>query len=165
MKIRQARIEDLAAIVAIERENFSLEEAMSQEVLEAHLKHCKTSFLVAEEGNELLGYLEGPVQRERHLKDLSFTVSVIDTSEQVGGYISITSLSISPTSQGSGIGKALINAMKAVATRDGRLGINLTCHDYLIAYYERHGFINEGVSSSQYAEEVWYDLVWETVSP
>ncbi|MEW4354287.1 N-acetyltransferase [Streptococcus pneumoniae] len=161
MRIRQARVEDLAAIVKIELENFSADEAMSQEVLEAHIKHCKTSFLVAEQEGELLGYLEGPVQAERHLKDLSFTTEVIDESEHVGGYISITSLSISPQAQGLGVGKALLNAMKEVAQKDGRLGINLTCHDYLIAYYERHGFVNEGVSYSQYAGEIWYDLVWE----
>ena len=33
--------------------------------------------------------------------------------------------------------------------------------DYLIPYYEKQGFTNEGLSESQYAGEVWYNLVWE----
>ena len=51
--------------------------------------------------------------------------------------------------------------MKEIAIADERHGINLTCHDYLIAYYEQHGFVNEGRSASTYANEVWFDMVWE----
>ena len=61
-----------------------------------------------------------------------------------------------------GIGHRLLNKMKDIAIRDQRLGINLTSHDYLVSYYEKHGFINEGQSQSTYAGEVWYDMVWET---
>ena len=51
--------------------------------------------------------------------------------------------------------------MKELALEDERDGINLTCHDYLIAYYEKHGFVNEGLSQSTFAGETWYDMVWE----
>ena len=50
------------------------------------------------------------------------------------------------------------------ALEEGREGVSLTCHDYLIGYYERNGFVNEGRSASNYAGEVWYDLVWEVPS-
>lgn len=161
MKIRQARMSDLPAIVGIELENFSPEEAMSEEVLAAHIRICRTSFLVAEKEDQLLGYLEGPVLPDRHLRDQSFTSEVEDRSSEPQGYISITSLSISPATQGLGLGSQLLEAMKEVARRDGRLGINLTCHDYLLTYYEKQGFRNEGLSQSTYAGEVWYDMVWE----
>ena len=77
-------------------------------------------------------------------------------------YISLTSLSVSKSAQNMGIGHRLLNKMKDIAIRDRRLGINLTCHDYLVSYYEKHGFVNEGRSQSTYAGEVWYDMVWET---
>ena len=32
---------------------------------------------------------------------------------------------------------------------------------YTHLYYEKQGFTNEGLSESQYAGEVWYNLVWE----
>ena len=54
--------------------------------------------------------------------------------------------------------------MKNLALEEGREGVSLTCHDYLIEYYERNGFVNEGRSDSNYAGEVWYDLVWEVPS-
>lgn len=160
IRLRLAKLEDLDQIHAIETANFSAEEAISREILANHIKEIKTSFLVAEEEGTILGYLEGPVVQGRYLDDSSFEV-VQDYSNQDGGFISITSLSIAPEAQARGIGKLLLTEMKSIAIRDFREGINLTCHDYLIPYYERHGFVNEGLSASTYANEIWYNMVWE----
>ena len=138
MKIRTADLTDLPAIYKIECENFSPEEAMSQELWARHI--------------------------ERYLLDISFTMEIEDFSHQAGGYISITSLSVSKEAQSMGVGRRLLEAMKEIVISNGRDGINLTCHDYLTAYYERHGFRNHGLSKSTYADEVWYDMVWEVSS-
>ena len=164
MNIRRATIDDLEAILAIELENFSPEEAIDETVLAKHIETFQNSFLVAEKDGQLLGYLEGPVTQTRHVEDRSFTADVKDESHLPGGYITLTSLSISPSAQGLGVGKALLEAMKNLALEEGREGVSLTCHDYLIEYYERNGFVNEGRSASNYAGEVWYDLVWEVPS-
>lgn len=161
MIIRQAQMADLDAIYAIELENFSPEEAISREILAKHIETISSTFLVAEKNGKILGYLEGPIRPERHLHDVSFTLEIEDCHFSDGGFISLTSLSISKEAQGLGVGKALLEAMKEIAVRDERHGINLTCHDYLIAYYEQHDFVNEGRSASTYADEVWFDMVWE----
>ena len=83
-----------------------------------------------------MGYIEGPVGPHRHLQDQSFTEEIEDYSYESGGYISVTCLSIAKEAQGIGLGKKLLTALKEVALEDKREGINLTCHDYLIAYYE-----------------------------
>ena len=142
-------------------ENFSPEEAISREILAKHIETIPSTFLVAEKSGKILGYLEGPVRPERYLKDISFTEDVEDYGHLDGGFISLTSLSISKDVQGMGVGRKLLESMKEIAIADERHGINLTCHDYLIAYYEKHGFVNEGPSSSTYADEVWFDMVWE----
>lgn len=161
MIIRQASLADLDAIHRIELENFSPEEAISREILAKHIETISTTFLVAEKNGKILGYLEGPIRPERHLHDVSFTLEIEDCHSIDGGFISLTSLSISKEAQGLGVGRALLEAMKEIAIADERHGINLTCHDYLTAYYERHDFVNEGQSKSTYAGEVWYDMVWE----
>ena len=161
MKIRQARFSDLDRILEIELENFSLEEAIPRSVFEAHLREIQTSFLVAEKEGRVLGYIEGPVVPHRHLQDQSFTEEVEDHSHRSGGYISVTCLSIAKEAQDLGVGKRLLTALKEVAVEQEREGINLTCHDYLILYYEKHGFVNEGISQSNFAGETWYDMVWE----
>ena len=161
MKIRQARVSDLDRILEIEIENFSLEEAIPRSVFEAHLREIQTSFLVAEREGRILGYIEGPVVPQRHLQDQSFTEEIADHSHKSGGYISVTCLSIAKEVQALGVGKRLLTALKEVALEHEREGINLTCHDYLIPYYEKHGFVNEGVSQSTFAGENWYDMVWQ----
>ena len=161
MKIRKARLEDLDCIVAIELENFSVEEAIPRSVFEAHLREIQTSFLVAEKEGKMIGYIEGPVGPHRHLQDQSFTEEIEDHSHEPGGYISVTCLSIAKEAQGIGLGQKLLTALKGLALEHEREGINLTCHDYLIVYYEKHGFVNEGLSQSTFAGETWYDMVWE----
>ena len=161
MKIRQVKFSDLDRILEIELENFSLEEAIPRSVFEAHLREIQTSFLVAEKEGRVLGYIEGPVVPHRHLQDQFFTEEVEDHSHRSGGYISVTCLSIAKEAQALGVGKRLLTALKEVAVEQEREGINLTCHDYLILYYEKHGFVNEGISQSNFAGETWYDMVWE----
>ena len=151
MKIRKARLEDLDRIVEIELENFSIEEAIPRSVFEAHLREIQTSFLVAEKEGKIIGYIEGPVGLQRHLQDHSFTEEIKDYSHEPGGYISVTCLSIAKEAQGLGLGQKLLTALKKLALEHEREGINLTCHDYLIAYYEKHGFVNEGRSQSTFA--------------
>ena len=73
----------------------------------------------------------------------------------------MTCLSIAKEAQALGVGKRLLMALKEVALEHEREGINLTCHDYLIPYYEKHGFVNEGLSQSSFAGETWYDMVWQ----
>ena len=152
MIIRQASLADLDAIHRIELENFSPKEAISREILAKHIETISTTFLVAEKKGKILGYLEGPIRSERHLHDVSFTLEIEDCHSIDGGFISLTSLSISKEAQGLGVGRALLEAMKEIAIADERHGINLTCHDYLTAYYERHDFVNEGQSKSTYAD-------------
>ena len=78
-----------------------------------------------------------------------------------GGYIAVTSLSISKDFKGQGVGTSLIAAFKDLAIAQKRQGISLTCHDYLITYYEMNVFIDEGESISNHGDSIWYNMVWE----
>ena len=76
----------------------------------------------------------------------------------------MTCLSIAKKAQALGVGRKLLTALKDLALEHEREGINLTCHDYLIGYYEKQGFVNEGKSKSTFAGEEWYDMVWENTN-
>lgn len=158
--IRLVRMADLDRLHEIEVQNFGQEEALPYETLARHIQNIATSFLVYEEDDRILAYLEGPVVPERTLVDRNF-YQAQDWSAEPGGYISITSLSVAPEAQGRGLGTLLLDELKQVVLRDQRLGINLTCHDYLIGYYEGQGFQLLGPSSSTYAGEKWFDMLWE----
>ena len=46
----------------------------------------------------------------------------------------------------------------ADARERGRRGCVLTCKDALVHYYEKFGFVNEGVSQSTHGGVVWHDM-------
>ena len=39
-----------------------------------------------------------------------------------------------------------------------RLGLVLTCKEQLIHYYEKFGFVNEGISESVHGNVTWYQM-------
>lgn len=159
MLIRHARKEDWADVVRIEQDNFSPEEAATPEAILERLETICDTFLIAEIDGKVAGYIEGPVIDKRYLTDDLFHKVTPNVSE--GGFIAVTSLSISKEFKGQGVGTALIAALKDLAIAQKRKGISLTCHDYLIAYYEMNGFTDEGESESNHGGSSWYNLVWE----
>lgn len=159
MEIRHAQLADWPVITAIERANFSLEEAISPEAIKERLLKIADTFLVAVIDDEIAGYIEGPVVSKPYLTDDLF--HTVAPNPNKGGFIVVTSLSVAESFQGQGIGTALIAALKDLAVSQNRQGIHLTCHDYLIAYYEMNGFSDEGESDSKHGGELWYNMLWE----
>ena len=159
MIIRHARTNDWTDVVRIEQENFSPEEAATPEAIAERLKTICDTFLIAEIDGVVAGYIEGPVIAERYLTDDLFYKVTPNASQ--GGYIAVTSLSISKDFKGQGVGTSLIAAFKDLAIAQKRQGISLTCQDYLITYYEMNGFIDEGESKSNHGDSIWYNMVWE----
>lgn len=157
--IRNAQVADFEELVRIESLNFSPEEAASPAAIKERLALIPDTFLVAELERTIAGYIVGPAVFSRHLTDDLFSKVVVNPPQ--AGYIAIQSLSVNPDFQGQGIGTLLLAALKERAREQNRQGINLTCHDVLIPFYEMNGFVDEGVSESVHGGATWYDMVWE----
>ncbi|GAB2023672.1 GNAT family N-acetyltransferase [Pseudolactococcus yaeyamensis] len=160
MIIRQVMPTDLEVAYKIEAANFSEAEAANYETVKVRIAKIPDTFLVAEIDSQVVGYIEGPVICARHLTDALFQTVVENPA--TGGYIAVTSLSVAGDFQGQAVGTTLIAALKNLACEQKREGITLTCHDYLIPYYEKNGFTNDGQSQSAHGGAIWYDMVWET---
>lgn len=159
MLIRHARLEDWEEVVRIEQENFFPEEAATPLDLKNRLRDISDTFLVAEIDGKLAGYIVGSVINQRYLTDNLFHEVVPNPSS--GGFIALTSLSVDKNYQKQGVGTTLLAALKDLAVSRKREGITLTCHDYLIGYYEFNGFIDEGESESEHGGGHWYNMLWE----
>ncbi|MGT2833240.1 GNAT family N-acetyltransferase [Streptococcus halotolerans] len=159
MEIRHVDIADWHTISAIESQNFSVEEATRPEVIKERIERISDTFLVAVINDEIAGYIEGPAVPQRYLTDDLF--HKVRENSKTGGFIVVTSLSVSKKYQEQGVGTALIAALKDLSVAQNRQGISLTCHDYLISYYEKNGFIDEGESESEHGGALWYNMVWE----
>ncbi|MGT2935093.1 GNAT family N-acetyltransferase [Streptococcus castoreus] len=159
MLIRQVQQADWGAIAEIESDNFSPQEATTKEVIKERIDLISDTFLVAVIDQQLVGYVEGPAIADPVLEDHLF--HGVTKNNENGGYIAITSLSIAKAFQQQGIGIALLAAMKDLVVSQQREGIILTCHDYLIPYYEMNGFTNQGLSESKHGGATWYQMIWQ----
>lgn len=157
--IRQAELGDLDQLIWIEEQNFSPEEAASPAALKERIQQISDTFLVLVLEGQVAGYVVGPALPSRYLTDEVFDKVVPNLAQ--GGFIAIQSLSVHPDYQGQGLGTLLLAALKEVAVQQNRAGISLTCHDYLVSYYEMNGFTDEGISNSTHGGAAWFNLVWD----
>lgn len=157
MMIREVVKDDLLRIMEIERAGFSIEEAASEQAMAERIQIIRDSFLVAEHEHEVVGFIVGNVMSKRYITDDQFETLV--ENPQTGGIQSILSLAVDPAYRKLGVGKVLLEQLEQTAKTQKREAISLTCLDHLVAYYEKRGYVNEGVSTSQHANETWFNLV------
>ena len=160
MRLRNARPEDLSAIMLIEAENFAPEEAASKGAMAQRIDQAADSFLLVEDeaSGSILAYVASvPCPDERLSDDLFETVPDLAPDQ---AYLAILSLSVLSDVKGQGLGTMLLAALKDLAQARGYRGISLTCHDYLVAYYEANGFVDLGYSASTHGGSSWIDMIW-----
>lgn len=148
---------DLPVLVAIEHSCFSKEEAATIEAFEKRIQFIPDSFFVAEEAGEVVGLINGPVIEAAYITDDLF--SNIKANPGAGGHQSILGLAVSPRYQKRGVAAALLAHLENEASANNRETITLTCKENLIHFYERHGYINQGVSNSVHGGIVWYNMI------
>ena len=158
MKFDHPNAHDLARIMQIENAGFTPDEAASEAAMKARIALINDSFITARnDENEVVGYVVGPIVNARYIHDDLFTQS--QPNPATGGFCAILSLAVAPEYQGKGIAGKLLEELISQCRTAKRDGITLTCLENLIPFYEKHGFKNEGVSASEHAGEIWYNLV------
>ena len=153
-----AQIADLDDIMRIEEKSFAQNETLTRASMLERIRLIPDSFIVARnDESRIIGFISGPVTESRYLSDECFEHS--DVNPVTGGFQKVISLAIDTDYQGMGIATELLLLLEQEARAKKRQGISLTCHDYLIPYYEKHGFANEGLSDSHLGGETWFNMV------
>lgn len=156
LKIRNVHIDDLPKLVDIEQNCFPKEEAATKEAFEKRIHIIPDSFFVAEEDGEIVGLVNGPVIDTEYITDDLF--SDIKVNPVAGGHQSILGIAVSPDYQKRGIALALLEHLEMEARTNKRDTITLTCKENLICFYEKRGYINQGVSISEHGNVTWYNM-------
>lgn len=157
MTLRQVTMQDLNQIITLENIGFLTEEAATPEALKLRIEQIQDSFIVAEYNGEVVGYINGPVIKERYISDDLF--KNVSKFENEGGYLSVLGLVVAPDYQNQGIAGRLLNYFENLAKNQHRQGVTLTCRESLISFYEKYGYSNEGLSESCRGGIKWYNLV------
>lgn len=156
MKIRSASIKDLEAVASVESECFPKEEAAKEEDFKNRLTYYPNHFWLLEDQGKLVAFVNGMVSNESILTDEMYERA--EMHDENGAWQMIFGVNTIPEYRRRGCAAQVINKVIADARSQNRKGLVLTCKDKLIHYYEKFGFVNEGVSKSVHGGAVWYDM-------
>ncbi len=157
--IRNVKPTDLDRVAEIESICFPPAEAAEYQSIRERIAAFPESFFVAEEGGQIIGFINGCVTDSETIYDDLFHST--EHHKPNGASQAIFGLDVVPEYQRKGIAAQLINHMTSAAKSAGRKRVILTCKEHLVWYYEKFGFVNMGKSQSSHGGAVWYDMKLE----
>ncbi len=155
--IRTAASADKDIIAAVEAECFPPAEAATAEQFSDRLKHYADHFLLMFEDDRLIAFVDGFVTNERDLTDEMYENAALH--DEKGKWQMLFGVNTVPAYRRKGCAGELIGRFITIAREQGRMGVVLTCKDRLIRYYEKFGFVNEGLTAkSTHGGAEWYQM-------
>lgn len=155
--IRTATLADRDSIAAVEAECFPPAEAATTEQFSDRLKHYADHFLLMFEDDRLVAFVDGFVTNERDLTDEMYENAAMH--DENGKWQMLFGVNTIPAYHRKGCAGELIGRFITIAREQGRMGVVLTCKDRLIRYYEKFGFVNEGLTAkSTHGGVEWYQM-------
>lgn len=155
-RIRTASIQDLEDIARIEAKCFPAAEAASQESLRKRLDVYPNHFWLLLVEESIAGFVNGMVTDLSDLADEMYENAALHNEE--GKWQMIFGVDTLPEYRCHGYAGRLLRHVITQAELQGREGLVLTCKDKLIPYYEKFGFVREGISGSVHGGAVWYQM-------
>ena len=156
LTIRNATMEDLAAVTAVEAECFPEAEAATEAEFRQRLRYYGNHFWLLFEEGKLVSFVDGMVTEQEDLTDEMYERA--DLHRETGAWQMIFGVNTIPSRRCQGYAGRLLHQAIADAKAQGRKGLVLTCKDAFIPYYAKFGFVNEGVSESVHGNVVWNQM-------
>ena len=158
--IKQDEGEEAAAIEAI---CFPPNEACTVPIMKERVRLASELFLVAidKRTEKMIGYITGIATDEPNLRDEFFTdISLHDPN---GDYFMILSVAVLPSSRRQGLAGALMKEQLKRQKEKVRKAAVLTCLESKVGFYEKMGYIDEGVSDSSWGGENWHEMRYSLI--
>lgn len=156
VEIRHAVIGDAKQISELEGLCFPESEAASGEDILRRLQiYPKHFWLMVRDGN-IITMINGMTVNCQNLLDEMYENA--DMHDESGTWQMIFSVATRPEYRSKGYASGLMKRVISDSTAAGKSGLVLTCKEPLVAFYEKFGFVNEGVSSSVHGNAVWYQM-------
>ena len=153
--IRPASLDDLPRIMEIESDAFPPEEAAEADTFRFRMEYFGEWFYVALQGGIITGAVNGRLTDKTVIDDTLYEPVL----QNKGDYFALLSVETETPYRRQGIAEALIHKVIHQATEHDLKGIILACKEEKISYYEKFGFIKNGVSLSVHGGAIWYDMI------
>ncbi len=157
--IRLANADDINRMAEIEALCFPAAEAASLESFIARFDVFSGSFYVLEVEGKVVAHINGCINDTPTLPDALY--SNPNLHQPQGSYQTVFGLAVDPAFQRRGYASMLLNHFAQVSRDNGLKGMVLTCKAHLVALYEKHHYVQQGVSSSSHGGAQWLDMLHE----
>lgn len=154
--IRHAVLQDLEMISELEKDCFPESEAASEKDLYHRIQVFPENFWLMEQNGRIISMINGMAVDVPNLLDKMYQNA--DMHNENGAWQMLFSMVTHPDFQNKGYAGRLMNCVIRDSLKSNRKGIVLTCKEKLIGFYEKFGFVNEGVSCSEHGNVVWYQM-------
>lgn len=156
LKIRHATIEDAKKISELENICFPFAEAASEESIFRRVKAFPNHFWLGFDGDNLVSFVNGLATNQKDLTDEMYENE--NLHDESGNWQMIFGVDTAPDYRKRGFASQVMETAISDSKRQKRKGLVLTCKEKLIPFYERFGFKNEGLSSSEHGGVKWYQM-------
>lgn len=156
MSIRHAETADVEIMGDIEGRSYPPEEGASTERIRERVKAYPECFWLLEEDNKIKGFICGLQSNQDTLVDEMYENTAFHDPD--GDWLLLFSVVTSPDFRRQHVASRLMKRAIADNKARGKKGIVLTCKDNLKPFYEKFGFVSEGVSVSTHGGAVWYQM-------
>ena len=156
MEITKAELNDLNEIFEIESECFPKEQAASFARIKERLETYPDHFWLLKKDGIIISYVNGMCTDKKDLSDEMY--SDVHMHDENGDWQMLFGVCTRKQYRNKGYASKVIQACIEESKQKGRKGIVLTCLENRIPFYERCGFVNEGISSSVHGDVTWFQM-------
>lgn len=154
--IRQATMEDLEQIAAVEAACFPAAEAADCAEFERRLASYADHFWLMLEDDRLISFVDGFVTDASDLTDEMYADAT--QHDPQGAWQMIFGVNTIPSHRRKGCAGTLLRRAISDAREQGRKGLVLTCKEKLLDYYGSFGFVDEGICTSTHGGVRWHQM-------
>ena len=154
--IRTADFADLDAVTALEQVCFTEADAASRSVFSQRMHSFPECFWLAESGGNIVSMINGMTTGCRDLTDEMYGDTALYSAD--GAWLMLFGVATHPGYQKHVLASRLMSHVIDEMKRKEKCGIVLTCTEELLPFFQRFGFVSEGISDSVYGGAVWYQM-------
>ena len=163
--VRHATPADADAVAAIERAGFPPAEAASPQAIRARIAAFPECFWLlvdapagvdADAGGRVVAFIDGFATGRADLTDDMYDDPA--AHDPHGAWQMIFGVATAPDRRGRGCASMLMRRVIEDCRARGRRGVVLTCKERLVGFYERFGYVDEGISQSTHGGVTWHRM-------
>ena len=154
--IRKADISDIDAVTELESRCFPIAEAADKKAFGYRLRNYPECFWVTEKDRRIICMINGMTTDNKDLCDEMYEGTELYTHD--GNWLMLFGVAALPEYQHKGLASQLMEYVIDETRKQKLCGIVLTCKEELIPFYEKFGYVSEGISGSVHGNAVWYQM-------